>query len=59
MVGTTFLDPEESIPTKGRLLLLDEKNLTLLQEFTMDGSIQAITTAYENRYLIIALNFTV
>jgi hypothetical protein len=53
------LDPEESIPSKGRLLLLDERNLTLLQEFTMDGSIQAITTAYENRYLIIALNFTV
>jgi hypothetical protein len=30
MVGTTFLDPEESIPSKGRLLLLDESNLTLL-----------------------------
>jgi hypothetical protein len=58
-VGTTFLDPEEQLPSKGRLLILDETNLTLLQEFSFEGSIQAICFTYDNRYLIVGLNFTI
>lgn len=59
VVGTTYLDPEEALPSKGRLLILDETTLCLLQEFPFEGSIQAISFAYDNRYLIVGLNFTV
>ena len=33
IVGTTFLNPEEQMPTAGRLLLFEPHSLNLLQEF--------------------------
>jgi hypothetical protein len=33
VVGTTFLNPEEQMPSAGRLLLFEPHSLNLLQEF--------------------------
>ena len=39
LVGTAFLNPEETIPSQGRLLMLDAHNLDLVQEFPLAGSV--------------------
>lgn len=39
VVGTTFLNPEEQMPSAGRLLLFEPYSLNLLQEFAMEGSV--------------------
>lgn len=56
LVGTTFLLPEEQIPSAGRLLVFDQNNLQLLQEFEIDGSLQAIQTTHGGKFLILGIN---
>ena len=56
MVGTTFLKPEEQIPSQGRLILLDADTFDLVQEYQVAGSLQAIITTNEHKYLILGVN---
>ena len=39
LIGTAFLNPEETIPSQGRLLMMDSETMELLQEFTVEGSL--------------------
>ena len=48
--------PEEQIPSQGRLILLDADSFDLIQEYQVAGSLQAITTTNENKYLVLGIN---
>ena len=56
MIGTTFLKPEEQIPSSGRFILLDPENFDVLQEYEVAGSLQSILTTNDNKYLILGVN---
>ena len=40
----------------GRLLMLDANTLELIQEFTVDGSIQSLLVSDHNKYLLLGVN---
>ena len=56
LIGTAFLDPEETIPSRGRLLMLDADSMELVQEFTVEGSLQSILVSDRNKFLILGVN---
>ena len=56
LIGTAFLNPEETIPSQGRLLMLHPTTMQLIQEFTVDGSIQSILLSDQNKFLILGVN---
>lgn len=56
LVGTAFLNPEETIPSQGRLLMLQAETLDLVQEFAVDGSLQSLLVTDYNKYLILGVN---
>ena len=39
LIGTTYLKPEEQLPSSGRLLLLDSETFDLMQELPVSGSL--------------------
>lgn len=56
LIGTAFLNPEETIPSMGRLLMLDAVTMDLIQEFPVNGSLQSILVTDYNRYLLLGVN---
>ena len=56
LVGTAFLNPEETIPSMGRLLMLEADTMNLVQEFQVNGSLQSMLITDYNKYLITGVN---
>ena len=56
LIGTAYLNPEETIPSQGRLLLLDATTLDLVQEFAVGGSLQSILVTDHNKFLLLGVN---
>lgn len=62
LVGTCFMDVDETFPSKGRLLVIEidtqkrRMNLRHVENIT-SGSVQAITTLKEDhKYLVLGVN---
>ena len=56
LIGTAFLDPEETIPSTGRILMLDAQTMELIQVFTTSGSVQSILVTEQNKFLLLGVN---
>ena len=61
MVGTAFMDLNETLPTKGRLLIFEvdsqKRKLVLRHIENINGSVQAVATIKEDhKYMLLGVN---
>ena len=56
LIGTAFLNPEETLPSCGRILMLDAQRMELVQEFKTNGSVQSILVSEKNKFLLLGVN---
>ena len=62
LVGTAFVDERERMPSSGRLVIfrfkhqLSQHHFEFVEFLNINGSIQAIQTFKQGRYLILGVN---